>query len=95
MDFIYLIKILTTWSINNNEFELLYYLYCNFDIGIPNRYIYKFPTYSHFNSLQSLKNNNTVKVDNLFLKNLIQIFKTKSKFTQLKNWNNNYGYILL
>ena len=89
-----LIKILTKWSIDNKEYELLYNLYFLFNLGIPNIYIYKFPKYSYFSSLNSLQNKNeNLKIDNEHLQKLIDLFK-KSKYKKLSNWDNRYGYYL-
>jgi len=94
MNYIELIKILTEWSIKSKEYKLLLFLYINFDIGIPTRFIYALPNHNIFMSLKAFNEKNEYKkVDNKDLENLFCIFK-KSKYKKLQNWNESYGYII-
>ena len=52
MDYIKLLKILIEWSINSKEYELLYFIYCNFGVGLPVKFLYKLPDQSIFNTLE-------------------------------------------
>jgi len=94
MNYIQLIKILIEWSIKSKEYNMLLFLYTNFEIGIPARLIYKLPSQNVFMSLSSFNEKNEYKkVDDKYLDNLFCIFK-KSKYKKLKNWNESYGYII-
>ena len=93
MDYIQLIKILIEWSVNSKEYDMLLFLYKNFNIGIPIKFVYKLPDNNIFYSLSSFTNNNDIKsIADHNLNELFLLFK-KSKYKQLCNWNNNYGYI--
>ena len=95
MDYILLLKILMEWSVNSKENELLYFIYSNFNIGIPVRFLYKLPDNNIFFSLSSFNSNNDIKnSDDKDLNNLFKLLK-KSKYTKLEEWNNSYGYRLL
>ena len=92
MDYILILKILTEWSINSKEYELLNFIYSNFDIGIPNRFLYKLPDNNIFYSLSSFNSNNDLKkTEDMYLDQLFHMFK-KSKYTKLVYWNDNHGY---
>ena len=84
-----ILKILTKWSVENKEYELLYNLYLIFDIGIPNIYIYKFPQASYFSSLNSVNDN--LKTSDNHLQKLLNLFR-KSKYKKLPRWEDKYGY---
>ena len=87
-----LIKILTIWSIENKEYEMLYFLYNEFNFGIPIKYIYKLPDQIFFSSVNSFFNNrDNKKVDDIFLNKLFGLFK-KSKYKRLENFENLFGY---
>lgn len=89
-----LLKILTEWSIESQEYALVLFIYKTFNIGIPNKLLYKLPDKDLFFSLDSfVANNNVKKVDTEELKELFDIFK-KSKYKKLENWNNSFGYII-
>ena len=92
MDYILILKILTVWSINSKEYELLKFIYSNFNIGIPNKFLYKLPDHNIFYSLSSFNSNNDLKkIEDKYLDQLFYMFK-KSKYTELEYWNYNYGY---
>ena len=94
MNYVQLIKILTTWYVESKEYEVLYHLYTLFSIGIPNTYIYKFPKYSYFTSFENFKDNNdSVMVFDTYLEKLTTLFKKRSRFKKLEAWNT-YGYSL-
>jgi hypothetical protein len=90
MDYKQLLKILTEWSIKNKEYSLTLFIYSNFNIGIPVKFLYFLPDKDYF-TLSSFLNNNDVKQhkDN-YLNELISLFK-KSKYQKLDAWNL-YGY---
>ena len=70
---------------------MLYFLYTEFNIGIPVKYIYKLPDQNFFSSVSLFfGNKDNKKVDNVFLNN--KIFK-KSKYKRLENFDNLFGYI--
>jgi hypothetical protein len=84
-----IVKILTKWSVENEEYELLYNLYSMFNIGIPNIYIYKFPQASYFTSLSAVNDN--LKTSDIHLQKLLNSFR-KSKYKQLPAWDSAHGY---
>jgi len=91
MDYYKLLKILITWSADKGEFELLYYLYNFFDLGIPNKLLYKFPSSGVFN-LSHVHSKTDIINRDFFLNKLLRDFKT-SKYKKLKHWDNSYGFI--
>ena len=92
-DYISLLKILVEWSMKSEEYELSYFIYKNFNIGIPNYLLYKLPTNNVFDSLSSfVENNENIRNDDEILQELFCCFK-KSKYTKLQYWDK-YGYII-
>ena len=83
------------WSISSKEHQLLYFIYNNFNIGIPVRFLYKLPDNNVFFSLSSFNSNNSTKnADDKDLNNLFKLLK-KSKYTKLEEWNDSYGYKMI
>lgn len=94
VNIISLLKILMEWGVNSKNYDVVYFIYTHFNIGIPARLLYKLPQCNTFNSLSSfLSNNNTLsrKIKDEHVKKLIDVIKT-SKYKHLKHWNNGYGY---
>lgn len=90
-----LIKILTEWSINNKQYDVLYFIYTNFNIGIPVKFLYKLENKNLYFCLTSFVNGHETKyIKDENLKKIVNLFK-KSKYKRLKEWNNIYGYSLL
>lgn len=82
------------WGIENNEFELVYYLFTLLNIGIPNKYFYILQNKTKmYNSLNSFfePTLSIRKSDNFFYIAILNLIK-KSKFIQLNEWNSLYGY---
>jgi len=95
INYIEIIKILTEWSFTNKEYEMTLFLYKTFNIGIPNKLLYKLDNKMSFYSLTSfLTTSDTKKIDDENLQKLFQIF-SKSKYVALKHWTGKYGYCLL
>ena len=95
MDYILLLKILMEWSVNSEEYQLLYFIYSNFNIGIPVRFLYKLPDNNMFFSLSSFNSNNDIKNSgDKELNNLFKLLK-KSKYKKLEEWRDSYGYKLI
>ena len=95
MDYISLFKILLEWGIKNQEYKLVYFIYSEFNIGVPCKFLYKLPNQNIFYSLNSFMNNNgSKKIDDKDLEILFSLF-LKSKYKKLENWNNCYGYSLV
>lgn len=93
MDILLLIKIILEWSIISKEYYIVFFIYENFNIGIPNSLIYKLPKNNKFLSLTNFNiRNDTLNVDDYYLNKLFLEFK-KSKYKKLKLWNDKYGYI--
>ena len=89
-----LLKILVEWSMKNKEYCMASFIYTNFKIGIPMKFLYNLPKQNTFFSLSSFINSNdNIKIDDIYLSQLFEIF-TKSKYTQLEEWDNSYGYKL-
>lgn len=87
--------ILVDWCCKNNEFELLFYLFTLLNIGVPNKYLYLLQNKKNiFNSLNSFFTPSIPRFsgyDHHFYNQLLDAFQ-KSKFQQLIEWNNLYGY---
>lgn len=61
MDVDELSRILMCWGLEKKEYELVYFLYNNFEIGIPNTYIYKMDQKTTFDNIKDvMENNNTI-----------------------------------
>lgn len=95
MNYKQLLKILIEWSIQNKNYDMVYFIYSNFNIGIPVSLLYQIQNKTIFNSLDSFFNNHHNKqVRDENLKKLFELFK-KSKYKRLSCWNNHFGYSLL
>lgn len=91
-DYKKLLKILIEWSLKSKEYTMANFIYSNFNIGIPVKLIYSLPKQSNFfsfNAFMKGHENLNIKDDNL--RQLFENFK-KSKYKQLKDWDNKYGY---
>lgn len=92
MDYEKLIKILIEWSIQNKEYNMSLFLFDNYNLGIPNKLLYRLPKLNYFQSFSSLNSYNDIyKSDDLILDILILKLK-KSKYKYLEKWKC-YGYI--
>lgn len=95
MDILILIKILLEWSITSKEYEMTYFLFLTFNIGIPVKFLYKLPSNNIYFSLDSFITNCDIKYSkDIYLQKLFILFK-KSKYQKLHNWNYSYGYKLI
>lgn len=82
------------WSIKNKQYDITYFIYCNFDIGIPVKFLYKLEDKNTFFSLSSFINGSDTKhTKDENLKKLCELFR-KSQYKKLPEWQNNYGYLL-
>jgi hypothetical protein len=82
------------WAIKNKEYYMVYILYTELNIGIPNSFLYKLPVKRNFTSVQDfLDTSDCVQSNDKYLNDLFMLFK-KSKYTKLKDWGNVFGYIL-
>ena len=91
VDYVLLLKILMEWSIKNKEYEMTFFIYSNFSIGIPNKFLYQLPSKNYFISFSSFQNNNDcVSIKNDDINNLIQLFPY-SKYCFLDEWQT-FGY---
>jgi len=91
MNYILLLKILMKWSLESKEYEITYFIYTNFKIGIPNNYLYKFSRKSYFVSLSSFsKNNECITTKDNNMNNIINLFPY-SNYCFLKEWKT-FGY---
>ena len=88
MTTIELIKILTKWSLESKEYEMLYFIYNEFNIGITIKFLYKIPDKNVFSSLNSFFDEKDNKQIDDKLCKLIK----KSKYQRLGNFDNLYGY---
>jgi hypothetical protein len=94
IDYKLLVKILIEWSIKNKQYDMTYFMYSNFNIGIPVKFLYNLEDKNIFFSLSSFINGNDTKhTSDENLKKLSELFR-KSKYKQLIEWKNNYGYSL-
>lgn len=89
MNYIELLKILTKWSSDNGEFELLYNIYTIFNIGIPNKLLYNFPSNGVI-TMSRLRCG--IHNKDIFLKKIMEEFR-HSKFKKLSCWSNTFGFI--
>jgi len=84
MNYILLLQILVEWSLESKEYELLNFIYLNFNIGIPNRFLYRLPDHNVFYSLSSFNSGSDLKkIEDENLEHLFDMFK-KSKYTRLE-----------
>jgi hypothetical protein len=92
MDYTKLLQILMKWSLETKNYSMSYFLYTDFNIGIPVKYIYNLTCKNSFNSIESFLKDNETKVvyDNDF-QNISSLFSV-SKYKKLEEWNNSYGY---
>ena len=88
-----LLKILLEWSLKNKEYELTLFIYLNFNIGIPLKFLYNIEYNNVYNSMNSFLNDSKI-INDIVLEKLFDLFK-RSKYKSLENWNNMYGYIYL
>lgn len=95
MDIINLLKILTIWGIETENYDLVLFIYSNFKIGIPVSLLYKLKDKNMFNSVSSfLKDNSLIKdLTNEYLKSLFELF-LQSKYDRLQYWEHKYGYFM-
>ncbi len=90
MNYKQLLKILLEWSIKNKEYSMTLFLYSNFRVGIPVKFLYSLPDKNYF-TLSSFLNTNDVKSNkDKYLNELISLLK-KSKYGRLEDWNM-FGY---
>lgn len=96
MDIKSLLKILTKWGFETKNYDMILFIYTNFNIGIPVTLLYKLEDKNMFNSLNSFISQNQLmkKLNDEHLKELFKLFLS-SKYSKLKYWNNKYGYYLL
>jgi hypothetical protein len=87
------LKILMEWSLTNKQYNMSLFLYEELRIGIPNKYLYQFPTKNKYSDIQSfLKNSDSIGCENdIYLKKILILFHT-SKYQRLEEWDNNFGY---
>ena len=79
MNYKQLLKILIEWSIKNKNYDMLYFIYSNFNIGIPVSLLYQIQNKSIFHSLDSFFNNHRNKqLRDQNLKKLFELFKSKT-----------------
>lgn len=91
MSYIELGKILMKWSLQNNEYNLAYYLYTEHNIGIPVTMLYALPEQRKFNSLTSFISNDKVICGSEDLNTILRLFP-KSRYIRLEEWGGAYGY---
>ena len=89
-NYILLLKILLKWSLKSKEYEMTLFIYSNFKIGIPVKFLYNIE-YNNVYSLNSFLNDSKIVTD-IVLQNLFDMFK-RSKYKSLNDWNNMYGYV--
>lgn len=96
MDINKLSKILMCWGLEKKEYELVYFLYNNFEIGIPNTYIYKMDQKTTFNSIKDFtENNHAISGNkNIWLQKILDLFP-KSKWVKLPLWEGRWGYMYI
>ena len=86
-------KILMKWFLEHEEYESVYFLYTEFNIGIPVKYLYAIPSRNCFSSILTFVSD----VDNIGgcndkdLNQLLCIFP-KSRYMRLSEWENVFGY---
>lgn len=94
MDYKLLLQIMMKWSLDNKDYETTYYLYTELGIGIPVKYIYKFPVKTSFSNATSfLNNSDVIHTSDKYLRKLLEKFRI-SKYIRLEEWKGYYGYRL-
>lgn len=92
MDYKELGLILMKWSLRNEEWDMVHYLYTTYHIGIPNQILYAFPHKNKYNSItNALESHLTLSSTIPKLQDLLLLFK-ESRWERLPEWNNLYGY---
>jgi hypothetical protein len=91
-----LLKILIKWGFETKNYDMILFIYTNFNIGIPVTLLYKLEDKNMFSSLNSFISENRLmkKLNDEYLKELFNLFLS-SKYRRLKDWDNRYGYSLL
>lgn len=89
-----LTKILMTWAMSNQEYEMVYYLFTEFNTGIPAKLMYKLPRKHMFRSLEEFRSlSNSIQIEDPFLRKILSRI-VRAKYQRLKNFDNLYGYKL-
>ena len=95
MNYMTILKILMKWSLENKQYDIAYFIYSEFNIGIPCKFLVNiYPSDNIFNINAFVNrriNINTRYIRDIYLKNLIILLK-KSKYQILCNWNDKHGY---
>lgn len=94
MDVNKLSKILMQWGLENKEYKMVYFLYNNFEIGIPNTYIYRMDQKTTFDNIKdAMENNHTISgKKNVWLQKILDLFP-KSRWIRLPLWEGRWGYM--
>lgn len=83
------------WAFENREYYMIYVLYKEFNIGIPNFLLYKLPNKNKFTSIQDFINQNESKIgDDEYLQMIFVLFQ-RSKYKILEEWDGRYGFKLI
>ena len=76
--------ILMEWGIENNNWEMVHFLFIELHIGIPARLVYKLPA-KNIRDISGNTNDNLISILTVF---------PKCKWTHLPEWNGSVGYHL-
>lgn len=80
------------WAFNSKEYYMVYILYTEYGVGIPNRFLYQLESKKTFGSVDDFLK--TLDVKTSYDKYLNKIFATfkHSQYTKLDEWDGSYGY---
>lgn len=80
------------WAFESKDFYMVYILYTEYGVGIPNIFLYNLECKKTFKSIQDfLDNGDTLHIQNKYLQKICVSFQT-DQYTQLKEWDGKFGY---
>jgi hypothetical protein len=91
MDTLSLLKILLKWGFETQSYDMVYFIYTEFNIGIPVKFLYNLPSSSTFNSIDSFMRNSELKnISDDYLRDILSTI-VRNKYKYLEEWKL-YGY---
>lgn len=91
MDMHKLLKILMKWGFENQSYDMVYFIYTEFNIGIPVKFLYNLPSTTTFSSIGSFMRNSDLKnISDDHLRDILSRL-VRNKYKYLEEWRS-YGY---
>lgn len=86
-----LLKILMKWGFENQSYDMVYFIYTEFNIGIPVKFLYNLQSTTTFSSIGSFMRNSDLKnISDNHLRNILSRL-VRNKYKYLEEWRS-YGY---